>query len=194
MEDSEQAAGASAADVDEPQAPAPAEQEAAPDGEQAPAAGDGTAADEGGEAAEGGEGGEGEEGEAEPPAPPPPKYIKRIITVPKVVKKLTVAMGCLPEELSSCSAFYFILARPGRVPADEMDAALEFGLLTEGPSLRILEQVGSGSFRWTGRVSEGPDPVNWVAVARVPLWCKAGRKCGDPAAEPLSTHSHKFGI
>ncbi len=159
MEDSEQAAGASGAAADEPQAPTPAEQQAAPDGEEVPAAGEGgTAADESGEAGEGGEGGEGEEGEAEPPAPPPPKYIKRIITVPKVVKKLTVAMGCLPEELSSCSAFYFILARPGRVSADEVDAALEFGLLTEGPSLRILEQVGPPpGLGGTGRVSEGSD-------------------------------------
>ncbi|GIL84660.1 hypothetical protein Vretifemale_13278, partial [Volvox reticuliferus] len=95
-------------------------------------------------AGEDGEGGDGEDGgsQSNEPAPPPqPKYIRKVISVPKVVSKLTIALGSLPEDLSSCPAFYLILNRPGRVGIDELDAVVEFGLLSEGPSLRILEQM-----------------------------------------------------
>ena len=61
--------------------------------------------------------------------------------MPKQVMRLTAAVGNLPEELSSCAAFYFILNRPGKAVFEEMDTAVECGLLNEGPSLRILEQV-----------------------------------------------------
>jgi hypothetical protein len=36
-------------------------------------------------------------------------------------------------------SFYFIRSKPGKVLFDELDMALEFGLLSEGPSLRVLE-------------------------------------------------------
>nr|Q9SMH3.1 RecName: Full=Dynein-1-alpha heavy chain, flagellar inner arm I1 complex; AltName: Full=1-alpha DHC; AltName: Full=Dynein-1, subspecies f [Chlamydomonas reinhardtii]CAB56598.1 1-alpha dynein heavy chain [Chlamydomonas reinhardtii] len=98
-----------------------------------------------GAAGEGGEEGDGAEGD-EPPAPPAPKYVRRVISVPKVVSKLNVALGSLPEELSVFPVFYFILNRSGHVAAEELDSAVEFGLLSEGPSLRILEQMLSSVF------------------------------------------------
>ncbi|KXZ49756.1 DHC2 protein [Gonium pectorale] len=116
------------------------------DGQAPPEGESSRPATEGGEAAADGaeEGAEGEE----PPALalPAPKYVRKVISVPKVVSKLSVALGSLPEDLSSCPAFYFILNRPGRVASDELDAVVEFGLLSEGPSLRILEHMLSGVF------------------------------------------------
>ncbi|GLI59150.1 hypothetical protein VaNZ11_000978 [Volvox africanus] len=122
------------------------------DGAAAGSSGDGGTSGEGGTgnlAGEDGEGGDGEDGGSqsnEPPPPAQPKFIRKVISVPKVVSKLTIALGSLPEDLSSCPAFYLILNRPGRVAVDELDAVVEFGLLSEGPSLRILEQMLSAVF------------------------------------------------
>lgn len=104
---------------------------------------------DGGAGGEDGEGGDGEDGASqtnEPPPPPQPKYIRKVISVPKVVSKVTVALGSLPEELNTCPAFYLIATRPGRAAFDELDSSVEIGLLSEGPSLRILEQMLSAVF------------------------------------------------
>jgi dynein heavy chain len=89
--------------------------------------------------------GEGDEEEAQPPVRQP-KYVRRIVSVPKRVNKLSTALGSLPEALAVCPAFYFIAARPGRIAVEDLDSALEFGLLSEGPSLRVLEQMLSSVF------------------------------------------------
>ncbi|PNH08033.1 Dynein-1-alpha heavy chain, flagellar inner arm I1 complex [Tetrabaena socialis] len=148
--EAEQAAGAGedgavAQQESEAQLPASTDAPDAPAAEEGAAAAEGSTGEEGA-AAEGTEAGE-EAGESsEPPPPPAPKYIRKLVSVPKVINKLNVALGSLPEELSSCAAFYFILTRPGRVAAEDLDAVVEFGLLSEGPSLRVLEQMLSSVF------------------------------------------------
>lgn len=61
--------------------------------------------------------------------------------MPKVVTQLHVIVGRLPEELSHCRAFYMIRTAPGKVEFEDLDAVLECGVLSEGPSLRVLEQT-----------------------------------------------------
>lgn len=64
------------------------------------------------------------------------------VWVPKTITKMHVVMGYLPEELSHCRSFYFITSIPGKLEFEQLDEVLECGVLSEGPSLRILEQVG----------------------------------------------------
>lgn len=123
-------------------APAPAAEGAeapAADGEAAPAAE--------GAPGEGGEGGEGDEAdEAAPPPPPEPRFVKRMVTVAKQVSRMHIALGSLPDALAALRTFYFLSSAPGRLGEEDMDAAVECGLLSEGPSLRVLEQLLSSVF------------------------------------------------
>lgn len=118
-------------------APAAAEgEEGTPaEGEQEGAEG---AAQTGEEGAEGGEGAA--PGEAPVKRARTPQIIR--VLVPKVITKLHVALEHLPEDLAHCRAFYIIRSAPGKVAYEELDSMLECGVLSEGPSLRILEQVG----------------------------------------------------
>jgi hypothetical protein len=88
---------------------------------------------------------EGEDGEQELPPTPPPQIVK--ISVPKLVSRLHLATGCMPEELSNLHSFYIIRSRPGKLQFEDLDEALECGVLNERPSLRNLEQVGL----WVGK-------------------------------------------
>lgn len=73
------------------------------------------------------------------------KVVRQVVTVPQQVQRLSAAVGNLPEELAGSPSFYFVLSRPGKVAAEEMDTAVECGLLSEGPSLKNLEQARGGS-------------------------------------------------
>ena len=57
-----------------------------------------------------------------------------------------MSLGAVPEELASSRSFYFIRSRPGKLEYDELDSALDLGVLGEGPSLRMLEQTLSHVF------------------------------------------------
>jgi dynein heavy chain len=52
----------------------------------------------------------------------------------------------LPEHLVSGRSFYFIRSRLGKIEYDELDSALDLGVLGEGPSLKGLEQTLSHVF------------------------------------------------
>uniref|UniRef100_A0A6S8LSH1 AAA+ ATPase domain-containing protein n=1 Tax=Dunaliella tertiolecta TaxID=3047 RepID=A0A6S8LSH1_DUNTE len=93
---------------------------------------------EGAEKGEGGEG-QGEEADEEPPPPPPPQIIK--VSVPKLVSRLHLSSGFMPDELSHMHSFYFIRGKPGKLQFEDLDEALECGVLNERPSLRNLEQT-----------------------------------------------------
>lgn len=64
-----------------------------------------------------------------------------VVYVNKVVRKLHVSLGQVPEQLCHCSSFYIISNRPGAVAFEDMDAVLECGVLTAGPFLQVLEQA-----------------------------------------------------
>eukprot|EP00983_Pelagomonas_calceolata_P097691 1158274-Pelagomonas_calceolata.AAC.8 len=111
---------------------------------------------EGAEKGEGGEG-QGEEADEEPPPPPPPQIIK--VSVPKLVSRLHLSSGFMPDELSHMHSFYFIRGKPGKLQFEDLDEALECGVLNERPSLRNLEQVRLDS--WVGGKGRG----EWVSHA-----------------------------
>lgn len=62
------------------------------------------------------------------------------------VSRLHLALGGLPEALASLRTFYFLSSAPGKLNDEDMDTSVECGLLSEGPSLRVLEQLLSSVF------------------------------------------------
>ncbi|MEW5308429.1 MAG: hypothetical protein WDW38_000392 [Sanguina aurantia] len=86
--------------------------------------------------------GRGEEGMVAKPRKPK----VHMVLVPKLTHRLHVAAGQLPEEMSSFRSFYFIRSRPGKLEHEALDSAVECGLLNEGPSLQVLEQMLSSVF------------------------------------------------
>ncbi len=124
--------------------------EAGADGSAAAAASDADAAaaaddgDQGGDAAAGdGEGSTDPAAEGEQPAPRRAPAAPRTITVlvPKVIRRLHVNLGQIPEELGHYTSFYFISNRDGPIAFEDLDAVLECGTLGAGPSLQVLEQA-----------------------------------------------------
>ncbi|KAF5830619.1 hypothetical protein DUNSADRAFT_14266 [Dunaliella salina] len=97
------------------------------------------------EGAEKGEGGDvqneegGDEEPPPPPPPPPPQIVK--VSVPKLVSRLHLSCGFIPDELSHMLSLYFIRGKPGKLQFEDLDEALECGVLNERPSLRNLEQT-----------------------------------------------------
>lgn len=63
------------------------------------------------------------------------------ISVPKQVSRLHLATGCLPEELANLASFYLVRSKPGKLMFEDLDDAIECGMLNERPSLRNLEQA-----------------------------------------------------
>lgn len=74
-------------------------------------------------------------------APPPPKTMLRTVTVPKETFKVHLSVNNLPEELSGLRSCFFLRSRPGKITYDDIEDSLETGTLTEGLSLKALEQV-----------------------------------------------------
>ena len=61
--------------------------------------------------------------------------------VPQQTQVLHVCLGSLPDMHMSCKAFYFLRSQPGRLTIEDIDTQLECGVLSEGPSLKMLQQV-----------------------------------------------------
>ena len=62
-------------------------------------------------------------------------------SVPQDSQVLHVCLGPLPDAHASCKAFYFLCDEPGKIALEDMETKLECGILSEGPSLRMLQQV-----------------------------------------------------
>ena len=56
-------------------------------------------------------------------------------------QSLHVCLGPLPDMHACCKAFYFLRDQPGKVALEDMDTQRECGILSEGPSLKMLQQV-----------------------------------------------------
>ena len=54
---------------------------------------------------------------------------------------LHVCLGPLPDAHTSCKAFYFLQDQPGKMAVENMESQIECGILSEGPSLKMLQQV-----------------------------------------------------
>lgn len=54
---------------------------------------------------------------------------------------LHVCLGPLPDAHAACQAFYFLRDKPGKLTLEDMEPQIECGVLSEGPSLRMLQQV-----------------------------------------------------
>ena len=54
---------------------------------------------------------------------------------------LHVCLGPLPDAHSSCKAFYFLRNQPGKLAVEDMEFQIDCGMLSEGPSLKMLQQV-----------------------------------------------------
>ena len=61
--------------------------------------------------------------------------------VPQQTQVLHVCLGPLPDIHSSCKAFYFMREQPGTLTLEDMDTQVDCGVLSEGPSLKMLQQV-----------------------------------------------------
>lgn len=61
--------------------------------------------------------------------------------MPQQTQVLHVCLGSLPDMHMSCKAFYFLRSQPGRLTVEDIDTQLECGVLSEGPSLKMLQQV-----------------------------------------------------
>ena len=61
--------------------------------------------------------------------------------VPQQAQVLHVCLGSLPDMHASCKAFYFLKSQPGRLTIEDMDTQIDCGILSEGPSLKMLQQV-----------------------------------------------------
>ena len=86
-------------------------------------------------------------------------------SVPQDSQVLHVCLGPLPDAHASCKAFYFLRDEPGKVAPEDMETHIECGVLSEGPSLRMLQQVSVSC-------------VDQVSVSRT--------KCGNPS-QPVQT-------
>jgi len=60
---------------------------------------------------------------------------------PQQRQVLHVCLGPLPDAHAACKAFYFLRDQPGKVAPEDMDTQIECGVLSEGPSLKMLQQV-----------------------------------------------------
>lgn len=63
------------------------------------------------------------------------------LDVPQQTQVLHVCLGSLPDMHMSCKAFYFLRNQPGRLTIEDFDTQIECGVLSEGPSLKMLQQV-----------------------------------------------------
>lgn len=61
--------------------------------------------------------------------------------VPQQAQVLHVCLGSLPDMHASCTAFYFLRNQPGKLTIEDMDTQIDCGILSEGPSLKMLQQV-----------------------------------------------------
>lgn len=61
--------------------------------------------------------------------------------VPQQTQVLHVCLGSLPDMHASCTAFYFLRNQPGKLTIEDMDTQIDCGILSEGPSLKMLRQV-----------------------------------------------------
>lgn len=61
--------------------------------------------------------------------------------VPQQTQVLHVCLGSLPDMHASCTAFYFLRNQPGNLTIEDMDTQIDCGILSEGPSLKMLRQV-----------------------------------------------------
>ena len=70
-------------------------------------------------------------------------------SVPQDSQVLHVCLGPLPDAHASCKAFYFLRDEPGKVAPEDMETHVECGVLSEGPSLRMLQQVSTSGLNPT---------------------------------------------
>ena len=62
---------------------------------------------------------------------------------PQQTQVLHVCLGPLPDTHTSCKAFYFMRNQPGKLVLEDIDTQLECGIMSEGPSLKMLQQVSA---------------------------------------------------
>lgn len=77
---------------------------------------------------------------------------------------MLIVLAMLPR------SFYFIRSRPGKLEYEALDSVVECGLLNEGPSLQVLEQVcseASMTRRDTCSLGLGCDSPSKQALDRV---------------------------
>ena len=56
-----------------------------------------------------------------------------------------MCMSHLPDISERCEAVYFLRKTPAVLVAADMDKQVDCGVVTQGPSLKMLEQVSSRS-------------------------------------------------
>ena len=56
-----------------------------------------------------------------------------------------MCMSHLPDISERCEAVYFLRNTPAVLVATDMDKQVDYGVVTQGPSLKMLEQVSSRS-------------------------------------------------
>ena len=71
------------------------------------------------------------------------------LDVPQQTQILHVCLGSLPDMHASCKAFYFLRSQSGRLAIEDMDTQIDCGILSEGPSLKMLQQVMPGFHAFT---------------------------------------------
>ncbi len=176
--DEEATPATDAAEADAPAADGEAASAAA-EGEAAAAAPEDDAAAAAVEGEEGAEGEEGVEGERAPRAQTP-QFVT--VLVPKVISKLHVSLGLVPDELASCRSFYFVRSKPGKLELDELEQHVDMGMLGEGPSLRMLERTLSAVFMPMLMQISGATPEQSPNVAAT--GAKGGSKGRETTPEP----------
>lgn len=61
--------------------------------------------------------------------------------MPQQTQVLHVCLGSLPDMHTLCKAFYFLRNQPGKLAIEDMDTQIDCGVLSGGPSLKMLQQV-----------------------------------------------------
>ena len=56
-----------------------------------------------------------------------------------------ICMSHLPDISEHCEAVYFLRNTPAVLVATDMDKQVDYGVVAQGPSLKMLEQVSSRS-------------------------------------------------
>ncbi len=59
------------------------------------------------------------------------------------VQVVRMCMSHLPDISERCEAVYFLRNTPAVLVATDMDKQVDYGVVTQGPSLKMLEQVSS---------------------------------------------------
>ena len=89
------------------------------------------------------------------------------LDLPEQTQVLHVCLGSLPDMHAFCKAFYFLRSQPGRLTMEDMDTQVDCGILSEGPSLKMLQQVMLSAGMQTVLHSRSTCPVHGALGASV---------------------------